>query len=137
MQTTTSTSTRHPGRADILYVEDDAELRETVCGLLRDEGYAVDGAVDGREALDYLHRSPAPGLILLDMQMPVMDGREFLEHVSEEPDLAGTPITVISGAVRTSILAGPRGIEFRLAKPFDTESLLAVVRRSLGTRVPA
>jgi CheY-like chemotaxis protein len=122
------------GRADILYVEDDAALRESVCGLLREEGYAVDEAVDGREALDYLHRSPPPALILLDIQMPVMDGREFLEHVHEEPALAGTPITVISGAVQTSVLAGPRGVEFRLAKPFDTDTLLAVVRRSLGAR---
>src|ERR1051326_584790 len=58
----------------ILVVEDDAETREVLSAVLRFEGYQVLSAADGKQALDLLHHSALPHLILLDLMMPNMDG---------------------------------------------------------------
>jgi CheY-like chemotaxis protein len=75
---------RASGRT-LLLVEDDADIREALSGLLAMEGFLVIGLPNGREALDWLRKSPRPELILLDLMMPVMDGWQFRVAQKEDP----------------------------------------------------
>ncbi len=116
--------------ARILLVEDDPALRCALSELLREHGYEVACATDGRDALAQLGTRPAPSVILLDLAMPVMDGWAFRAEQRRDPRLAAIPTIVISA----SLAADPRGLEelepaATLAKPFEFERLIATVRR--------
>ncbi|MDB5175962.1 MAG: DNA-binding response regulator VicR [Candidatus Saccharibacteria bacterium] len=65
--------------ANILVVEDDKDLNNAYCIILENQGYTVESAFDGQEALDKL-KDFEPNLILLDLLMPIMGGLEFLQH---------------------------------------------------------
>src|SRR5512147_1632573 len=80
----------------VLIVEDDADLREMMAQLLSLEGFQTATVANGREALEYLHRSDSPEVILLDLMMPVMDGWEFRRHQQADPALARVPVIVLS-----------------------------------------
>ena len=80
----------------ILVVEDEPDLRDALTWVLRQEGYAVSAAANGREALDWLRGSSSPWLILLDLRMPLMDGFEFRVRQLQEPNLAAIPVVVLS-----------------------------------------
>ena len=69
-------------KPNILVVDDDASIRETLRELLEDSGYAVAEARDGLQALEYLRKSPAPVVVLLDLMMPRMDGAAVLGAVA-------------------------------------------------------
>ena len=84
------------GSFTILLVEDDFDVREALAETLRDEGYAVECAVDGVQALDYLRGGGRPGLILLDLMMPRMSGSEFRMVQKVDPQLADLPVVLIS-----------------------------------------
>src|SRR5919206_1695644 len=84
-----------PDRGEVLVVEDDFAIRETLRELLEDEGYRVAWAANGKEALARLHER-APRVILLDLMMPVMDGWEFRVAQQRDPALASIPVVVIS-----------------------------------------
>lgn len=114
---------RQAGR-NILIVDDEAELRNALATLLQDEGYAVRTACDGERALLAVAGAP-PDLILLDLQMPVMDGTAFAAayHLLAGPH---APIVVCSTQSQESLTNGLREAPF-LRKPFDVERLLALV----------
>jgi|SRR5436190_16598104 len=82
----------------ILVVEDDRELRETLCEALEMEGYAAIGAENGRVALRHLATGARPCLILLDLMMPVMDGWAFRQELLKDPSLAAIPVVVMTAA---------------------------------------
>ena len=115
--------------ATVFVVEDDPELREALTYLLEYHGYRVDGAANGREALDYLRRETAPCVILLDLMMPVMDGWEFREAQLGDPALASIPTVVVSAFSRRDEAAERIRANAFLAKPIDPEALLATVGR--------
>src|SRR5436190_10082583 len=86
-----------PSRGRVLIVEDDADLREMMCLLLAYEGFDVEAARDGVEALERLRSAaPRPQLILLDLMMPRMDGWEFCRKLAGEPGLEKIPVVVLS-----------------------------------------
>jgi len=119
---------------NILIVEDDAETREMLTTLLVMEGFHPIGAEDGLEALHLLrtvrHRAPqTPCLILLDLSMPRLGGKEFRRAQLGDPTVANVPVAVISGAVNLEERAEALGAVATVAKPIDTEVLLKVVRR--------
>jgi CheY-like chemotaxis protein len=93
------------------------------------EGYAVVSAEDGEKGLAALRRLKRPGMVLLDLMMPVMDGWQFLEEVSKVDSLAAIPIVVVTAYVEKS-----RGLRVRaiIKKPIDIEQLLQSVRRLCG-----
>ena len=73
-----------------------ALTRGAIKMLLEWEGYQVDCAANGQEALDYLHGQGEPELILLDVMMPVLDGEEFRREQQRDPSLAKIPVVVVS-----------------------------------------
>lgn len=113
----------------ILVVEDDTDIRESLAYLLADEGYDVACAVDGREALSYLHDGHTPSVILLDMMMPEMDGLSFREAQQQEPALASIPVVALSASSALVQRAKSMGAAAALEKPFGPEQLFKVIER--------
>jgi CheY-like chemotaxis protein len=121
-----------PGGKRILLVEDDDDTRELMAELLRTEGYTVDVASNGALALELLRKGDAPALVIADMHMPVMNGRELLRRLRDEPGLAAVPIVILSGDAtrdRDVLKGGASGL---VSKPVSIEMLLATVRRFLA-----
>ena len=94
--------------------------------LLTIEGFQATTVANGREALDYLHTSGKPDVILLDLMMPVMDGWEFRRRMTADPELAPVPVIVLS-ALDQSRAAAVDAAAF-LKKPLDFDRLLELVR---------
>jgi len=114
----------------VLVVDDDASIRESLAELLGDEGYRVQTATNGAEALSLL-RPPArlrPCVILLDLMMPVMNGQEFYAEQQRDPALATIPIVVISADKNLAAKAAGINGEF-LPKPVRLETVLGVLGR--------
>jgi CheY-like chemotaxis protein len=111
----------------ILVIEDDAILRSDIAELLRDHGYDVVTAADGVEALAALTERDEWGVILLDMIMPNMDGREFRLQLLKQHEYAGIPVIFLSGMGDTD--AGQLHAADVIAKPFRLEHLVAAVSR--------
>jgi CheY-like chemotaxis protein len=113
----------------ILVVEDDEDVREAMVAFLEMKGYAVASAGNGREALDYLRDAPAPDLIITDLAMPVMDGRQLRREQLKDARIAAIPMLVITAmADRTHIDASEI-----LLKPVDADVLLTAVSRHCGS----
>src|SRR6478752_5831532 len=83
-------------RSLVLVVDDDLDIRETLRDVAEAEGFAVDTASDGREAMERLNKGPAPHLVLLDLMMPVMSGWEVLRAMRADRILQAVPVVVIS-----------------------------------------
>jgi CheY-like chemotaxis protein len=106
----------------ILVVEDDALTRAAMKSVLEREGYRVACAANGREALATLREGGRPALILLDVNMPVLDGRMFRQEQLLDPDLADIPVVVVSGAS-----GPPPETAGYVRKPFEPRELLQTV----------
>jgi CheY-like chemotaxis protein len=113
--------------SDVMIVEDDADLRDTLAEVLRYRGYRVAVASNGAEAKDYLAENQPPGVILLDLMMPVMDGWEFRNSLLADPVLSRIPIILLSGA--GDLLQHARGLSAVacLAKPVKLKDVVTVV----------
>jgi len=118
------TNGRHKGT--ILVVDDDQGAMEALSDILEYEGYHVERAQNGRQALEHLQTTrPCPDLIVLDLLMPVMDGWEFRMRQKEDPELAGVPVLVVTAIGAT---AGFDAVSV-LRKPVDVDALLRTVAR--------
>jgi CheY-like chemotaxis protein len=120
--------------APVLVVEDDREQRETLCAMLDFEGFDHAEAANGREALDYLDRSGAPCVVLLDLDMPVMNGWVFRAQQLADERLSRIPVVVVT-ANDVGLSARFPGVAGFLYKPLIFEklaALLALVCRSEG-----
>jgi CheY-like chemotaxis protein/signal transduction histidine kinase len=115
----------------VLVVDDDYDLRETMRDVLEEEGYTVQTASNGQEALDCLRDGESPEVVLLDLMMPVMDGWHFLDEISRDSAFAEIPVVVMSASQE-----GLRslGAKVFLSKPLDYHNLIATVARSLESR---
>ncbi len=111
----------------VLVVDDDPFILEFLKAVLEASGYPVMTASDGREALQRLESS-RPGLILLDMAMPVLDGVGFLQEMRRIPDW-NAPVVVMTAMDDARRLARDLGTEGWLQKPFDLDALLDVVQQ--------
>lgn len=116
----------------LLLVDDDFSSREVLSMLLAGEGYRVAAAANGADALQRLHDPDCPNLILLDLNMPVMDGPTFCEHRRQEESLAAIPVIVLSAAADAEQKAAALGAVRCLRKPVDTIELLRIVREHLS-----
>ena len=112
----------------VLVVEDDAILRNAICDLLRQEEIPVVCAEDGQDGLDLLLQAGArPCLVLLDLQMPFVDGLSFRRQQLEHPDVAAIPVVVVTGHPRKQKEAERLGVSLYLKKPIDPSQLVSVV----------
>jgi CheY-like chemotaxis protein len=121
-----------PAVMKILLVEDDLALRDALSDVLADQGYSIDCASNGQEALDHLEHGLPPDLILLDLVMPVMDGWAFRDAQRRSPRLAAIPTLVLSASYPPD---SPRmrslGAQAVLSKPIGMERLIGAVARFL------
>jgi CheY-like chemotaxis protein len=115
----------------ILIVDDDLDIRNTVAGILQDEGYRVAKSGNGQEALAYLGApgSPRPNLILLDMMMPIMDGATFHQHQQQHPEWSTIPVLTFTAFGNPADVSWAAG---RLSKPLRLEALLTMVAKHVG-----
>ncbi len=109
---------------NVMVVEDDTDAREVLIEVLQHEGYSVEGASNGAEAIKLLERGVLPGIILLDVMMPVMDGHEVMRRLRAESGWSAIPVAIVS-AVPTP----PAGAAYYFLKPLDLDELLAVIQK--------
>ena len=125
-----------PGRAHgasadedlILLIEDDFMLRTSLAEILQLEGYRVECAANGLDALRRLERPPRPSLILLDIMLPYMDGLEFRGVQRATPDIADIPVIVITAVGIRRGVAEELDLKQAFFKPLDKARLLAAIR---------
>lgn len=122
----------------ILVVEDDQDIREVTAGYLREEGYTVYEAPDGKPALARLRTHPEGLVVLLDLWMPGMDGYAVLQAVAEESPLATRHAYILFSAnaqtfpLKVAVMLKQLNAAI-LSKPFDLEQLLAAVQKAAST----
>jgi CheY-like chemotaxis protein len=112
----------------VLVVEDDRAIREGLQSVIESDGRDAFGAANGREALEVLRRIPRPGLILLDLMMPVMTGWELLERLRGEEAFASIPVVVVSAVSKRDQPGAVRVIQ----KPVAVNTLLSLVQELCG-----
>lgn len=122
-----------PGR--ILLVEDNPQNRYLVTFLLEKSGYTVEAALDGEEALQVIESmSPPPQLILMDMQLPKMDGYEATRRIKADDRFRHIPLV----ALTAHSMKGDRGkaidagCDEYVTKPVDADGLVALIARLIG-----
>ena len=115
----------------VLVVDDDVEIRETIRDVLEEEGYRVELASNGAEALAHLRAQADdahPSLVLLDLMMPEMNGWQFCEEQRRDPRLSSIPVLVISAASVDAKKGSIAGYAF-LKKPIELARLLESVAK--------
>jgi CheY-like chemotaxis protein len=121
---------------NILVVDDDAALRNTLVEVLEEEGYRATSACNGMEALEMLRTLPAPPtLILLDMMMPVMDGWAFRAEQRRDPQLSEIPVVIFSAQGSVKEMASQVSASAYLKKPLLFKELLETIEKFCGRRV--
>lgn len=110
-------------RPHVLIVEDDVELRASIADLLKADGYEIDLATNGAEAISHLETAMRPCAVVVDLLMPGIVGQELLEYLRDDVALASIPVAIFSASPHLA----PKGYRvFR--KPLDMLPLLAFVR---------
>jgi CheY-like chemotaxis protein len=113
----------------ILVVEDHADTRNVMRTLLETEGYRVICAANGLEALEGLHNGEPPCLILLDLNMPVMDGLRFGQEMRRDPEMLHIALVVISADENLTEVAASLGAAGYCSKPVNIDWLLETIHR--------
>jgi len=116
-------------RKSILLVDDEADVALGLAALLRARGYEVEVARDGLEALARLEADPLPDLVLLDYEMPQLDGEEVLARLRREDRLAHLPVLMATAS--TIDLSRLRRVSGLLRKPYPRHVLFAMIARLL------
>jgi DNA-binding response OmpR family regulator len=117
----------------VLIVEDEPHIVESLAFILGREGYAVAAVTDGESALARLRRQP-PDLVILDVMIPRLNGFEVLKTVKTDPALQGIPVMVLTakGQVQDRRLAEEIGSDGFMTKPFANREIVEQVRRLIG-----
>jgi CheY-like chemotaxis protein len=115
----------------ILIIDDDHEIRESLRELFEIEGYGVLTACDGQEGWEMLSRVHVPDLVLLDQNMPVWNGADFLKRKKHHERLASVPVLLMSAQAR--FIRDPDVSDF-VSKPFHVPELLETMRKYVGSK---
>jgi CheY-like chemotaxis protein len=114
----------------ILVVEDELSIAEMLRAVLEDEGYRVAVAGNGREALSSLPEV-RPDIVVCDVMMPIVDGRQVCRAIQADPKYQATPIVLMSAVPETVIRSGSDDFTYSafILKPFNMDQLLDTVER--------
>jgi DNA-binding response OmpR family regulator len=119
----------HTTKGCILVADDDAAIREFLNLALTDEGYEVIGVTNGMEALDVV-ANRQPDLILLDMWMPLLDGRGFLHRYQQQPGPHAPVLLMSADDITIDKMLIGAAADF-LTKPFDLDYLLGCIQQHI------
>ena len=124
-----------PTSVDVLVVEDDPDLNEMIGAYVELAGYPYQAAHTGTEALRALGAG-APGMVLLDLMLPDLDGFEVCQRMRDGDDRSDVPVVVVSALCDPASRQRAKELGARafLAKPFDPDELIAVIRDVMGDR---
>ena len=117
--------------ARVLVVEDDADLRKSICAVLEDAGFTSWPAENGEVALERA-RAERPCVILLDLMMPIMNGWEFRSEQLRDPSLSSIPVVIMTADGRAADKARTLHADY-LRKPIHLDALLELVGDYCGT----
>jgi two-component system, cell cycle response regulator DivK len=120
----------------ILVIEDQEDLRGVLRDLLTGSGYAVAEAADGQAGVE-ITRSERPDLVLMDIQLPVMDGYEATRQIKADPNLKATPVIAVSSFAMKGDEEKARasGCDHYVTKPYSPVQLLRIIRGFLGDQL--
>jgi DNA-binding response OmpR family regulator len=114
----------------ILIADDDVAIVEVVSLVLEDDGYRISSTSDGQTVLK-LDKSNLPDLILLDIWMSGIDGRDIVKHLKKQVHTQAIPVILFSANRDCEAIALECGAEDYLLKPFDIDDLLAKIKKNL------
>ena len=117
-------ATPNDSDAFALVVEDQANERELLAGILRMNGFKVATAANGNEALKYLEENRAPAFILVDMHMPDCNGAELVSQIRRSAELKHVRVYVVSGSKKEEYDLGPEAIDGWYTKPLAPQKLI-------------
>lgn len=121
----------------VLVIEDEPAIAMVFQEFLGEEGYEVAVAFDGVAGLNRLRQGPAPDVVIVDLFMPGMGGREVIQSMRAESSLANVPVIIITGAVPDAKDFPPEGsFQALLGKPFELRDVLQQVEQLTAARMP-
>ena len=123
----------------ILVVEDDPDVKDLICRYLALRDFHCEGASSAAQCMAQLDHSASPDLVLVDLELPDLDGAELTAQIRSMPENAGIPVLMISGVKLASQIDRARqaGVDACLFKPFSPKELLAKVREMTERERPA
>lgn len=114
----------------ILIIEDDMDIRQSMSDIFEDLGYKVYTAANGQEGLNVLRKTEhPPGLIILDLMMPIMDGEGFRAEQVKDEALIKIPTVLLSADSRLPIRAKDIGFQEYVKKPIDLDHLISLAQK--------
>jgi CheY-like chemotaxis protein len=113
---------------DILIVDDERDIRDSLKDLFEDEGYVVSTAANGSEALEILKHGATPSVMILDLLMPVMGGVELFQTMQADPRLSRIPVIVSTSDPSDA----PSGVLI-MKKPIRLDRLMLAVEQHVTT----
>ncbi len=117
----------------VLLVEDDPDLRDNMTEFLKSEGYDVQVASNGKQALDLLlSAEQPPSVILLDLMMPVMDGFAFRKEQRSHPALSDIPVVLMTADAQIEVSQARIQAQAMIRKPVDIDDLSRILSRFQG-----
>ena len=120
---------------NIMVIDDSITMRKVTARFLERHGAHVMVAKDGIEAVGRLEER-VPDLVILDIEMPRMDGYELTKHIRNQPHLRHLPVIMVTSRTgeKHRDLAASLGVNDYLGKPYQEEEMMAAIRRALGHR---
>jgi CheY-like chemotaxis protein len=116
----------------ILVVDDDPIIRDMMVDILGMEGYPIEVARNGHEALEKLC-GVEDYLVFLDLMMPGMNGRDVCEQLNTEPDIRKRHVIILMSALDNLVQARTLHVNSTMPKPFSVEDVLRVVQPYMGS----
>lgn len=113
--------------AKILVIDDEQSIRTLMAAILEDEGHVVTQAADGYQGLEAL-KHEIPDIVILDIMMPGIDGRETFRRIREQPHLQHVPVIMVSAGGAYA----PESVNAFMRKPFNLNDFLKTLDRVLS-----
>lgn len=121
--------------ARVLIADDEPEICKVLDQLLTGAGYQVQVVHDGKECLQAVRAQAPPALVILDLRLPAMSGRDVIAALRADPGLADLPVLLVTGSLNPADFPPFHTVQGIIAKPFDLEAVLEAVQDCLRARL--